>query len=199
MLVLSTPLAAAADADDYTPTDPATPSLAGSSAVGECDRDVPWIFFEVALTDPDKQVTSNEAKLVLTNGTETATLPLGPLVDGTLKGRVLWPGASIDSSGNANGWPGWAFENGVWVETDGNFRWTRGAITATIEVNPSVVVPLSYPPATPVCDANPPQSGSAAALPATGMAAAILPITVFGLLAAAAGVILLLRRRSARH
>ncbi|WP_239453408.1 MULTISPECIES: LPXTG cell wall anchor domain-containing protein [Microbacterium] len=191
--------AAHAEADDYTPTNPATPSLAGSTAVGECENDSPWIEFDITLIDPDGQSTSDVATLVLTDGTNSTTLTLGTLVDGSLSGRVLWPGASVDASGEATGWPGWAFENGEWVEVPGNFRWTRGDITATIEVNPSLVVPLSYPPATPQCSANPPGSAPAS-LPATGMAAAIAPIAVVGVAALAAGAgFLIIRRRSARH
>ena len=141
--------------DGYTPDEPAEPTLAGSTAVGECDGDVPWISFAVELTDPDGQSTGNTARLVITDGSNTATIELGELVDGQLSGRVLWPGASVDAAGNPTGWPGWAFVDGQWVETDENFRWTRGNISATIIVNPEVAVPLSYPPSTPQCATDP--------------------------------------------
>lgn len=199
VVALGAPTAANAEADDYTPTNPATPTLAGSTAVGVCDHDAPWITFDVTLIDPDGQVTSNEAKLVLTDGTNTTTIALGTLVNGSLSGRVLWPGASVNGAGEATGWPGWAFENGQWVEVPGNFRWTRGAITATIEVNPSLVVPLSYPPATPQCAAGP-QNPSTASLPATGMTAAVGPIAIAGGVVLVLGLgFLLFRRRSARR
>ena len=199
LLILGGSAAANAEADDYTPTDPATPTLAGSTAVGECDRDVPWISYDISLIDTDGQFTTAQATLVLTNGEQSTSIALGALVGGELSGRVLWPGASIDAEGNATGWPGWAFENGQWVETEGNFRWTRGAITATIEVNPSVVVPVSYPPSTPMCAADPPRRGSAAALPATGVSAIVLPIAVVGVLAAITGILLVVGRRLARR
>ncbi|MFH8249917.1 LPXTG cell wall anchor domain-containing protein [Microbacterium sp. B2969] len=187
----------------YTPTQLSNPTLAGSTAVGECNGDVPWISFTVTLVDPDNQSTSHTAHLVLTNGTETADIPLGELVDNHLSGRVLWPGASVDAAGNPTGWPGWAFENGKWVETDGNFRWTRGAITATLEVNPSLVVPLSYPPSTPNCATNPPvtpvgSTTSSTVLPVTGLGVAVLPISIAGALLAVAGIVLLLLRRRRR-
>ena len=199
LVAMGPPAAAQGESDDYTPTDPATPTLAGSTAVGVCEKDAPWILYDVTLIDPDAQATSDEATLVLTDGTNTATIALGTLVNGNVSGRVLWPGASVDSTGAATGWPGWAYENGQWVEVPGNFAWTRGDITATIEVNPSLVVPLSYPPATPQCAAAP-TNPSTASLPATGMNAVVGPIAVVGVTALAVGLVfLVLRRRSVRR
>uniref|UniRef100_UPI00138E2CDF hypothetical protein n=1 Tax=Paraoerskovia marina TaxID=545619 RepID=UPI00138E2CDF len=156
----------AADAWTWTFTDsleacpaPQEPALTGSVATGECLKDAPWIFYDVTLTDPDGQSTGTAARIVLTDGTETSTVELGELgADGTLSGKVLWPGASVAEDGETpTGWPGWAqTEDGSWVETDGNFAWTRGDITATLEVNPEISVDLSYPPATPDCAAAPP-------------------------------------------
>jgi len=193
------------EGDGYTPVQHAAPTLAGSTAVGECDGDVPWISYSVELTDPDNQSTGHTARLVLTDGTESATIELGDLVDGKLDGRVLWPGASVDEDGNPTGWPGWAFVNGEWVETDGNFAWTRGNISAKIEVNPEVAVPLSYPPSTPECATEPqnpgephPSTPATAGLPATGLSASMLPIAVTGGVLAALGIVVLfivMRRR----
>ncbi|SIO17655.1 hypothetical protein [Agromyces cerinus] len=146
---------------DYTfdatppPTGPATPTLAGSFATGTCEADSPWIDFDVELTDPDNTVKNRTASLVLTDGTNTKTIVLGDLKGGSLTGSVLWPGASVDEDGKADGWPGWTLVDGKWVETDGNFAWTRGAITAKLVVNPEVPVTISYPKATPECAAGP--------------------------------------------
>ena len=197
--VLGAPAAAQAETDDYTPTDPATPSLAGSTAVGVCENDAPWIDYDLTLIDPDAQTSSSEAHLVITDGTNTTTITLGSLVNGHLSGRILWPGASVDANGVPTGWPGWAYQNGQWVEVPGNFRWTRGDISATIVVNPSLVVPLSYPPQTPDC-ATDPRTGMPASRPATGMSAAVGPIAVVGGAAVAVGAFLAFRRRrSARR
>lgn len=169
-------------AENYTPVDPREPSLAGSSVQSQCQRDVPWIGYDVVLTDPDNVATNHTATLVLTDGTNTAELPLGELTDNKLSGRILWPGASVDGSGTPTGWPGWAFTDGAWTETDGNFAWTRGNITARIVVNPQIAVPLSYPLATPECAAAPNVSGqgSGAALAVTGIDAQVLPIALVG-------------------
>ncbi|MFB9310370.1 hypothetical protein BJY17_000177 [Agromyces hippuratus] len=131
------------------------PTLTGSFATGTCVADSPWITYDVELTDPDKQSTSNTASLVLTDGTNTQTIVLGDLKDGSLTGKVLWPGASVDEDGKANGWPGWALVGDKWIEVDDNFAWTRGDITAKLAVNPEVPVTISYPKATPECATGP--------------------------------------------
>jgi len=183
----------------YTPDNPDEPTLAGSFAVGECESDVPWISYNVTLTDPDNQSTSDEVYLVITDGVNTVEIFLGTLVDNQLSGRILWPGASVDDNGVANGWPGWAFENGEWIEIDGNFAWTRGDITAFIRVNPDIAVALSYPPATPLCDANPRNPSTAGVLSSTGMSDLVLPTAIIGGLVLAAGLSLFVLRRRPRN
>lgn len=190
--------AAAHAFDGYPPPPPDSATLAGSSVVADCYGDVPWINYHVVLNDPDGQVTSHDAVLVLAGGDQSVEIPLGTLVDGQLSGRVLWPGASVDGSGNPTGWPGWTSQNGQWVETNGNFAWTRGAISAVIRVNPDLSVPLAYPPATAVC-ANPAAAGAGASttLPATG---SVVPLAALGLgvaLLGAGGVAIVHRRRRA--
>jgi hypothetical protein len=206
ILSLSAPLAAhAEDSDGYAPPPPVEPTLAGSTATGVCEKDAPWIFYDVVLVDPDEQATDLDAELVITGGSESVSIPLGTLTDNSLSGQVLWPGASVDDQGNATGWPGWAYENGQWVETSGNYAWTRGAITATIVVNPELVVPLSYPAATPNCANGPLISGEtpaeAAALPATGgLGGALIPVAAVAALAVIGGAtILVIRRRTVRR
>jgi len=133
------------------------PTLDGSFATGQCIADAPWIFYEIELTDPDHQSTSNVASLVLTDGTNSETIELGELVDGALSGKLLWPGASVADDGvTPTGWPGWEqLADGTWQETEGNFAWTRSVTEATIVVNPEMSVALSYPPATPNCANGP--------------------------------------------
>lgn len=159
---------------EFTNVECVEPSLKGSVATGICEADSPWIFFNVALTDPDKQSTGNTASLVLTDGTNTHTIELGELDGGTLTGKALWPGAAVDENGVATGWPGWAKVGNQWIEVDDNFAWTRGDIDAKIVVNPETAVTISYPEATPLCATGPKGSGGGASTPAasngTGLA-----------------------------
>ncbi|WP_240665985.1 hypothetical protein [Agromyces sp. LHK192] len=133
------------------------PTLTGSLATGVCEADVPWITYDVVLNDPDGQSESRLVTLTLSDGTNSEVIELGELTEeGTLTGRTLWPGASVDDEGNATGWPGWEqTADGFWVETDDNFAWTRDVTSAVLAVNPSVAVDLAYPPATPNCATGP--------------------------------------------
>lgn len=182
---------------DYTPDKPVEPTLAGSTLVPACAQDVPWLTYRVQLIDPQGRSTGNVARLVLTDGTNSTTLDLGTLgADGTLAGRILWPGATVGPDGRGTGWPGWEMRGGDLVETTGNFAWTRGTITATIEVNPSLVVAVSYPPSTPQCATGPRTQLSTAGLPATGGTPQTLAVAgVIGVIGIALGVTAVAVRR----
>jgi hypothetical protein len=174
------------------------PTLEGSLATGTCVADAPWIYYDVTLTG---ETESTAVSLVITDGTNSTTLALGDLVDGKLKNKILWPGASVAADEvTPTGWPGWAFVNGQWVETDGNFAWTRGDITATLEVNPELAVALSYPPATPDCAAAPPAGGgSGSGLAETGFDGTPFAWTAALLAAAGAGLLVLRRARRVQN
>ncbi|QAY61919.1 LPXTG cell wall anchor domain-containing protein [Microbacterium protaetiae] len=184
---------------NYTPRTPTVPTLAGSTASGVCIGDAPWISFSVTMTDPDNVATGHEVRLVLTDGTHTLTIDLGALVNDKLTGKILWPGADVDSSGHGIAWPGWTGTGDHLVPTTGNYAWTRGThVTATLEVNPSLQVPLSYPAATSACAA--PASvpaDSAGILPVTGLNVPVIPIAIGGgiVLLAGAGLVLARRRQ----
>ncbi|TXK18829.1 hypothetical protein [Homoserinibacter sp. GY 40078] len=133
--------------------------LVGSSATGTCEAGSPWIHYQVVLTDPFGEATSHDAELIMSDGTNTVTIPLGTIDPTTLSlsGDVLWPGASIDPvTGEPNGWPGWELVDGEWQETTGNYAWTRSITSATISVNPTMTVALAYPTASPDCLLDPP-------------------------------------------
>jgi len=138
---------------EFDQTECVPPTLAGSSAAALCVANVPWIDFDVVLTDPDQQSTGHTAYLVLSDGTHTERVELGPLgEDGSVDGRVLWPGAAIDEAGNPTAWPGWKqLPNGRWVVTEENFGWTHALTSASIEVNPELSIDLEYPPAVVAC------------------------------------------------
>lgn len=201
-LTIALPTAALAADDNYTPHTPKAPTLAGSIAASECDGNVPWISYSVNLTDPDNQSKSHAVTLVLKDATHSYTIKLGTLVDDKLSGKVLWPGATVGADGKGTGWPGWKFSNGQWVQTDGNFAWTRGAITAELRVNPTLTVPLSYPPASAACATaieGQAAGDPAAILPVTGLNVPVVPIGVAGGAIVLLGAALLIARRVRRH
>jgi LPXTG-motif cell wall-anchored protein len=139
----------------------ADPTFDGRTVTAaECDNDTPWIDFTVVVNDPDGQLTNRTATLTFVHPTDPAqnhVVELGDLGTGNvLEGRILWPGASVDPvTGEPTGWPGWAFADGQWVETTGNFAWTRSLTEVTLTVNPEMQIAIAYPPATPECVAGP--------------------------------------------
>lgn len=204
----------AAQAADYVPTPLSVePSIAGSVATGECVADVPYISFDVLLTDPDNKATSHTAYLTLSGGGHSEKFLLGEIVGGKLSGSMLWPGASVGANGEPTGWPGWIQVGGTWVQTQDNYGWTRGVTSALITVNPETTVPLSYPPASASC-VTPPggvptdpggatttsSASSSMGLASTGVSPVLLPIGVGAILVTLAGLaIFLLRRRASAH
>ncbi|WP_159501853.1 cell wall protein [Microbacterium sp. 18062] len=188
LLVIATPTAAHAGIDRYTPVTPREPTLAGSVVEPVCHDGTPWIAYSLTLTGGDD--LAGAATLVLSDGKNAVELPLGALSDGRLDGEILWPGASSDTGAL----PGWELADERWVETDGNYRWTRGAITAVVHAGAELEVPLAYPSPASGCAADP--AGLAAALPATGNAVPVLPIALGGVAAmlVGAGVFAIARR-----
>ena len=74
------------------------------------------------------------------------------VLDQPLTGKVLWPGASATEPLQ---WPGWELVNGEYVNTGGNFGWTRPTVDVLFQVNPETTVTVNYPPESSTC-ANPP-------------------------------------------
>ena len=113
-----------------------------------CVGDVPYLGYEVTL--PEGFVADSETPVTI-----TFVNPDGEdyvVGDQPLSGALLWPGAS---DGEPKMWPGWDLVDGEYVETDGNFAWTRAGVTVEFEVNPTYTTEVEYPQATALC-ANPP-------------------------------------------
>ncbi len=114
-----------------------------------CDGDVPYLEYQVDVTD-----TPNTTVDI------TWDNPSGPDVVQSgrpLSGRVLWPGAVVDGAGMPLDWPGWTKVGDDWVVGD-EFDWVREGVQVTFEVNPAQTVTVSYPPSSPQCLTNPPQT-----------------------------------------
>jgi hypothetical protein len=133
---------------------------------------VPWLTYAVTDAPPGDTVTI------------TWVDPAGPAGNVVqaglpLSGKILWPGAVVDSHGDPTDWPGWTFTGGVWVQGD-EWDWVRpsvsvivsisgggsidshmagpmvrfgGAVSAAAPVDTPIAV--GYPPPTPTCNADP--------------------------------------------
>jgi len=113
-----------------------------------CVGDVPYLGYQVTLPEGFVADSANPVRITFVN-------PNGDdyVVEGQpLRGALLWPGAS---DGEPKMWPGWDLVDGEYVETDGNFAWTRAGVTVEFAVNPTYTTEVEYPEATALC-ANPP-------------------------------------------
>lgn len=144
-----------------TTTTPPTPGFAFSIR-SECRNDTPVVVYDASISG-----FAAGTPMVLhwvANGVErfTQTVTLG-------SGEVLWPGAEVDAAGQPTDWPGWVQQsNGEWIEAPDGFEWARPQVQVFATVNPtSEAIGLTYPPATPRCQARPPGTGGST-LPATG-------------------------------
>ncbi len=122
--------------------------LVFDSIVPRCIRDTPYVDYTVHAVGvaAPSGVAISWQKL---DGTVVQTLN-----NQALSGRLLWPGAAVDASGNPTAWPGWLFSNGVWVQINDGLR---PDMRLVFTINPTSDIVVSYPPATPTCNAEPPQ------------------------------------------
>ena len=120
-----------------------------------CVGDTPYLDYGVAL--PEGIEVDDDTPLTITflhpEGGENYVA-----ADQPLEGQLLWPGASDTAPKQ---WPGWERQDdGSYVETDGNYAWTRDGVEVLFEVNPEYSQLVSYPEASTEC-ANPVGAGGA--------------------------------------
>ena len=148
--------------DDTTTTTAPPPSM-DAAVAAQCDNDTPWLAYDI-----DANGLGDDATVRFANagGTAEYRVPAG-------SGRLLWPGAVLDSAGNPIDWPGWDQDaDGTWfLNPDNPYMWARQPVSITIEIGASVAgsspllsaagetgygpVTVEYPPAEPTCTANP--------------------------------------------
>ncbi|MFE7404899.1 LPXTG cell wall anchor domain-containing protein [Isoptericola sp. NPDC057559] len=176
-----------------------------------CDGDTPYLSYGVSL--PEGVEVDGDTPLTITfinpDGGEDYVA-----ADQPLEGRLLWPGATDTAPKQ---WPGWEQQDdGSYVETDGNYAWTRDGVQVLFEVNPEYSTVVDYPPASSEC-ANPigvggpdtetvadsvdtpsdDAAGGADSLPQTGATVGV--ITGLALLLVAGGGALFWLRRRVQH
>jgi LPXTG-motif cell wall-anchored protein len=107
-----------------------------------CDNDVPYLQYTVVgVSSTDKTVT-----IVWKNPSGADVVYAGQ----PLSGRVLWPGAVVDSAGKPVDWPGWhKAADGTWVQGD-EFNWAHASVLVEFKVNAEAkaVVTVAYPAST---------------------------------------------------
>ncbi len=147
-----------------TPTPEPTPTPPARFVVlthnPTCDGDMPYLEYEIEVEGTD----ATTATIIFMHPTDPdqdvvhADLPLS--------GRVLWPGAIPAGAAGGPDWPGWSFDDGLWVEGD-EFDWARPEVEVLFQVDPEAIVSVAYPSSTADCDPNAPGGdvGSATGTP----------------------------------
>lgn len=109
----------------------------------------------------DPSIRASDKAALLANGAQQVNyvpVPAGWTNGQTISGTQLWPGAAVDANGNPTAWPGWRqLASGQWViDPSAPFYNLRGAAVVEVRINPTTASMLSYPPASPDCNATPP-------------------------------------------
>ncbi len=126
------------------------------TATAVCKSDVPYIQYTVVPNFTPS--TANPVTLTWLNGDKTVLAAQPTATNQPLQAEILWPGAVLDSQGKPTDWPGWYLSNGQWVQGADGYEKTRPTAYLVISVNPTDTVQASYPPATPTCNAAPPNT-----------------------------------------
>jgi hypothetical protein len=133
-----------------TTTTTAPPDLEVDFLTPICDGDVPYLSYSASFGDA---TSVDRITFVNPDGPDVSYFNL------SLEGRVLWAGAVVAADGTPLDWPGWIqLPDETWVEGDDGFLWVRPSVTVELEINPVVSAEIGYPPATPLCDASPPDN-----------------------------------------
>ncbi|ABQ04677.1 HYR domain-containing protein [Flavobacterium johnsoniae] len=114
-----------------------------------CSNNVPYVTYKVVA---DNFTPTN---LVTIKWIDSANNVVATQIEQPLSGTILWPGAVIDGNGNGVDWPGWLLANGQWTEGADGFENTRTGVIMQFSLNPTAAIPVSYPAATPQCNARP--------------------------------------------
>ncbi|RED21904.1 gliding motility-associated-like protein, partial [Flavobacterium cutihirudinis] len=114
-----------------------------------CSNNVPYVSYNVTADN----FTPNN--LLTVRWIDSANNVVATQTDLPLSGDLLWPGAIVDSNGVGVDWPGWLLVNNQWIEGADGFENTRTGVTVEFSLNPTVNYAVSYPPATPQCNARP--------------------------------------------
>ncbi|WP_061963885.1 SdrD B-like domain-containing protein [Demequina aurantiaca] len=130
---------------------PGERELLPGDIVAQCVGDIPWLNYSLQL--PEGFTTQDATPLTITFKHPTDPSQDYVIQNQPLAGEILWPGASATAPLQ---WPGWEqLADGSYVETDGNYAWTRDGVEVLFQVNPEYTVTLQYPPATPECATSP--------------------------------------------
>jgi len=157
-------------------------------AVTECVQDAPWLEYSVDARNLDVSNRTMQVNWLDGAGTVVHTDDIPIAADGLVTGRLLFPGAAIDGNGDGVLWPGYRaarsgetpdWENLVLDPTLPSYGLRAGASVEFV-INPSTVVPITYPPASPSCAETPGDLQSRLWMSKTASTTSLAPGDTFG-------------------
>ena len=129
------------------------------TATSLCVKDAPYLQYTINAHNLDVSNHTLTVSWADKNGTfvHADTAPIA--VNGPVTGTLLWPGATVDSSGDATGWPGYRLAlpgetpdwNGMVLDPTLATYGLRDHPLITFSINPHRTVTVAYPPASPDC------------------------------------------------
>lgn len=138
-------------------TAPATPGFDASLAPF-CDTSAAYLAYTVEVNGGQGDSPATSATLTFTHPTDHAQNWSTEIALGA--GTTLWPGITVDATGEAITWPGWRWDvdSQSWVADPGaNFGWTTAPGTA-VEISVealSTTLLVSYPSGGAECNVEP--------------------------------------------
>jgi uncharacterized repeat protein (TIGR01451 family) len=129
------------------------------TASAVCVKDAPYLQYSVNAHNLNVSNHSLTVDWASNTGTlvHTDTSPIA--VNGPVTGTLLWPGASVDSSGNGTGWPGYRLAlpgetpdwNGLILDPTLPTYALRDHPLITFSINPHRTITVAYPAASVDC------------------------------------------------
>ena len=129
-------------------------------ADGSCRNDAPYA--KLRRQHFGEAFAGVSAPRVTVTWLTTAGRVVQVLTDQPVSGSLLWPGAAVDGAGNGVAWPGWEIIGGEWLQVPDD-RLPSMILRASI--NPEAEAEVVYPQTTLTCQAQPPGTYRAQAIP----------------------------------
>lgn len=156
MMAAAVPATAAAQDSDgghyVTTTTAQGQSLDVSGFFADCIRDAPFINYTIVPVGFTPVENSATLDIRAVDGTHLEILEVD-----SLSGQIIWPGATVDSAGNATDWPGWQLaDDGVsWIPDTGDSFVRDGLVIVVTVDSTTATAGVAYVPDSAPC-ANPP-------------------------------------------
>jgi choice-of-anchor A domain-containing protein len=120
-------------------------------AESKCSNNAPLLDYTVT---PNYTVSGDVVKIEWLNSDGAVVKEQNNM---PLSGSILFPGAAIDKDGKGTAWPGYAYQDGKWVQvSDLNSTIRNAGAKIRVTITPTQTISISYPASTGSCFTSPP-------------------------------------------